>query len=350
MKNTGPEKFFGHGGAFFPETITFWGAEVSGHYGWTPQAKRPLGPVAECRYLTYYWQNGIEQTLMGIDYYQQTQDDKFAKETLLPHADAVTEFYDLHYPRDADGRIHFAPAQALETWHEAVNPLPEIAGLQYTLAQLLDLPDRLTTEPLRARWRRMLSELPSIPTGEVDGEKRILPAETYSVSANVENPELYCIFPYKVYGIDKPDLELARRTFHARRFKDADCWHQDAVQMALLGLTEEAKKNMILRSDPSVSAKDSRFPAFWDAFNDWIPDIDHGGNLQLGLQAMLMQTEGRKITLLPAWPKEWDADFRLHAPYRTVVEGTVRGGKIVSLEVTPKECAKDAVVASDPSR
>jgi hypothetical protein len=34
---------------------------------------------------------------------------------------------------------------------------------------------------------------------------------------------------------------------------------------------------------------------------------------------MLMQTDNGKIRLLPAWPKHWNADFKLHAPKRTVV-------------------------------
>ena len=50
--------------------------------------------------------------------------------------------------------------------------------------------------------------------------------------------------------------------------------------------------------------------------------MDHGGVLQMGLQLMLMQCEDREIRLLPAWPKEWDTDFKLHAPYQTTVEGT----------------------------
>lgn len=29
-----------------------------------------------------------------------------------------------------------------------------------------------------------------------------------------------------------------------------------------------------------------------------------------------MQTIGREIRLLPAWPKQWDVDFKLHAPYQ----------------------------------
>ncbi len=80
------------------------------------------------------------------------------------------ELFDLHYPRDAGGKIRFEPAQSLETWHEAVNPLPEIAGLRYTLGKLLQLPNELSpdamTEARQKRWTRLLSELPPLPATE----------------------------------------------------------------------------------------------------------------------------------------------------------------------------------------
>jgi len=60
----------------------------------------------------------------------------------------------------------------------------------------------------------------------------------------------------------------------------------------------------------------------------------------IGIQEMLMQTHDGKILLLPAFPEEWDVDFKLHAPQEAVVEGSVRGGKIVKLEVTPEERIK----------
>src|SRR5260370_42441249 len=49
------------------------------------------------------------------------------------------------------------------------------------------------------------------------------------------------------------------------------------------------------------------------------------------LQLMLMQCDGKRILLLPAWPAEWTADFKLHAPYQTTVEGHVENGKITNL-------------------
>src|SRR5262249_26052893 len=143
--------------------------------------------------------------------------------------------------------------------------------------------------------------------------------------------------------LGKPDLQLARATFAARLHQSHDCWSQDDIQMAMLGLTDQAKQWITERaSDKSHS--DSRFPAFWNAFKDWLPDVDHGGVLQMALQSMLMQCEDREILLLPAWPKEWDVDFKLHAPYQTTVQGEVRIGRIINLKVIPESRLADVKV------
>lgn len=61
------------------------------------------------------------------------------------------------------------------------------------------------------------------------------------------------------------------------------------------------------------------------------------------LQAMLLQVDGKKLYLFPAWLKKWDVNFKLHAPYNTTVEGELRAGKVVSLRVTPKSRTADLV-------
>jgi hypothetical protein len=71
--------------------------------------------------------------------------------------------------------------------------------------------------------------------------------------------------------------------------------------------------------------------------------MDHGGSAMVQLQEMLLQTPGDQLHLFPAWPAEWDVDFKLHAPKQTTVEGLLRGGKLVSLKVTPESRAKDVV-------
>ncbi len=76
---------------------------------------------------------------------------------------------------------------------------------------------------------------------------------------------------------------------------------------------------------------------------DWIPDLDNLGVVQQTLQAMLLQGDGERLAVLPAWPKEWDVEFKLHAPGNTTVEAVLKDGKIVKLKVTPKEREKDIV-------
>ena len=64
----------------------------------------------------------------------------------------------------------------------------------------------------------------------------------------------------------------------------------------------------------------------------------------IGLQEMVMQTIGKKIYILPAWPKDWDVDFKLHAPHQTVVQCKLRSGKVTELKVTPTSRRKDVIV------
>ena len=49
------------------------------------------------------------------------------------------------------------------------------------------------------------------------------------------------------------------------------------------------------------------------------------------------------ILLLPAWPEDWHADFRMHVPGKTVVEGSVRDGHLTELRVRPASRRLDVV-------
>ena len=60
----------------------------------------------------------------------------------------------------------------------------------------------------------------------------------------------------------------------------------------------------------------------------------------IGLQEMLLQVDDKRILLFPAWPKEKDVHFKLHAPYNTTVEAELKDGKLVSLKILPEERRK----------
>jgi len=335
--------YYGHEGAFFPETQYFWGTYANADYGWD-RRNVPLG-FATNNYIRWYWSGCLELAVMMLDQYDNTQDREFLKGTLLPLAGAFLEFYDRHWKRGPDGKILFEPAQSLETWHAATDPLPEIAGLRYILPRMLDLPPDATTEAQRAAWKKTLADLPEVPTRTEGQKKFLLPARKFSNKANVENPELYAVWPYRLYGVGKPDLAVGIETFNRRQHRENRCWWQCDTHAAYLGLAGTAARNVLGRLCSWNTA--FAFPAMWGPHNDEMPDMDHGGNGQMALQVMLMQTEGRKILLFPAWPKAWDVEFKLHAPMKTVVEGVYRNGKLEQLKVTPESRAAD-VVKMDP--
>ena len=177
---------------------------------------------------------------------------------------------------------------------------------------------------------------------ERDGKKYVLPAEKFAGRSNCENPELFPVFPFRIYGIGKPDLEIGRNTFAARIEKAFHGWQQSSIQAAMLGLTDEARRMLV--QNASSKHGGSRFPAFWGPNYDWVPDQCHGGNILSTTQAMLMQTEGDRIILLPAWPPDWNVAFKLHAPRNTTVEGVFTDGKLELLKVTPASRQKDVQV------
>jgi alpha-L-fucosidase 2 len=341
--------YFHHDGAGIIETIHFWGLPNPNDFGWDNP-----GNDLSSGYMAYHTQGTIEVIAQMLDTYDFYQDAGFARSTLVPFAAAVTTYYDQHWPRGTDGKIRMSPSQSLETYQRvAVNPTPDVAGLKNILPRLLALPDDVTTTDMRALWTKMSKDLPPLPMGKTangkipslgkgddNGTPVILPAEQYGTTSNEENPELYTVFPYRLYGVGKPDLDLARATFNARLFPQGTCWGQDGTQGATLGLTEVARHAVI---DEFSAYGDERFQWFWKPEHDWIPDLDNGGSGMITLQAMLMQCDGQRIQLLPAWPDNWTADFKLHAPYQTTVEGHVEDGKVTNLKVTPESRAKDVV-------
>jgi len=63
-----------------------------------------------------------------------------------------------------------------------------------------------------------------------------------------------------------------------------------------------------------------------------------------GLSKILFQTIGDKIYLFPAWPKEWDVDFKLYASNNTIVSGELINGFVQDLIVFPKEISQDVKI------
>ena len=292
---------FGHGGAYFPETMNPFGLYIQDDWGWDNPGK-----ASDTRWIRYHWSGGLEMLSMMIDAYQYTQDEAFAQEYVIPFAAQVLRFFAEHWPR-INHTINFIPANSIEQFWDCLNPTDYIAGIRYDIAELRKIPG--VPAELLSEWDALEAAVPEIPVR--DG--RILPAWEYGVGRNAENPELYAIFPFRLYGKGN---ELAIKTYQTRVFKDSPaCWSQDNIQAALLGLPADAARFCVKKAH-TLEPSGVSFPAFWRAGGDWIPDLDNGGSLAMGLQYMLLSPDGE---VKPACPENWKVDFKLRA----------RGGKII---------------------
>lgn len=343
------EIYWGHKGASFTEQLENFGLPNPAEYGWDRPGWYDKGMQYNA-WLEYQWDTVLEFCLMILE------TERYAGKAIqsyIPLIESCLTFFDEHYQAlasrrgrrvlDENGDLVLYPGTACETYKMAYNATPTIAGLQVVLERLLELPEAYLDAESRKKWREMLDRIPPISLREVEGRQMIAPAKLWERVNNTETPQLYPVFPWGLYGLDKPGLDLAVNTYRhdpdALKFRSHVGWKQDNIFAARLGLTDEAQRLTLLKLQDSGR----RFPAFWGPGFDWTPDHNWGGSGMIGLQEMLMQTDGKKIILFPAWPKDWDVHFKLHAPYQTTVEGVFKDGRLKSLSVHPESRKADVV-------
>jgi hypothetical protein len=341
--------YWGHKGASFTEQIENFGLPNYAEYG----QKRPTGfdPGVEYnKWLEYLWDTSLEFCLMILDLERFSGADISKYLSLI---ESCVVFFDEHYQYlaanrsaaklDQNGHLILFPGSAAETYKMAYNSATTVAGLKTVLGRMLELPLKYGNEQRRKHWHEMLGRVPPLSFREMQGHRTIAPARAWERIQNTEIPQLYPVFPFGMYGIGKPDLETAVNTWkydtEAIKNRNYTSWHQDNIFCARLGLTEEAAAFTVKKLQDSGR----RFPAFWGPGHDWVPDHNWGGSGMIGLQEMLMQTSGDSIYLLPAWPDEWNVQFKLHAPYNTTLEGEWKDGKMANLKVSPAARKNDVI-------
>jgi len=368
------EYYWGHKGPSFSEQIANFGLPIGDiyHYHWGNERLGPRKDKYAMRYLTQasgdtlevldhgYLNNNwvsdqyetiLEFCLMILDTERYNSADI---SRYMPLIESSLVFFDEHFQYwhkklngsslNEEGKLVIYPSTALETYKMAENPTPLIAGLKTVLSRMLELPEKYLDQQEKEKWRNYLERVPEISLMEKEGYTLIAPAKNWERLSNQEFPQMYPVFPYNQYGLGKADLEVAINTWnHGADIpaqKGSQCWFQSGIFCARMGLVEEARDYL----EKKMLAQSKRFTAFWEVpgFDQW-PDIDHGGAGMLNLQEMLLQTDGKQIRVIPAWPMEWEVDFKLHAPYQTTIEGQVKNGDITFLDVTPEERQVDII-------
>ncbi|MDD5185506.1 MAG: DUF5703 domain-containing protein [Paludibacter sp.] len=329
--------YWNHGGACFAEQLENFGLPNPTEYGWKRPGYFDKG-VEYNAWLEYEWDTVLEfcQMILETKDYSNVDISRYK-----PLIESCVRFFDEHYrylathrgrkTLDSDGHLILFPASAAETYKMANNPASTIAALKIVLKSLGN--------------DSLLKTIPPIPFRIIDGKTMISPAKTWERVNNTEAPQLYPVFPWRIFGVGKDSLEIARNTYlydpDVKKFRSPIGWKQDNIFAACLGLTDEAERLNKLK----LANGPYRFPAFWGPGYDWSPDFNWGGTGMIGLQEMLLQTtDDGKIFLFPAWPKDWNVHFKLHAPKNTTVEAELKNGKVNVISIIPENRKSDLVL------
>ena len=322
--------YWNHDGASFSEQIENCGLPNPTEYGKHKPGDDP--GMDRNAWLEYQWDTALEFCSMIMQAHKYSGMDIAEYEPLIRQ---TLIFFDEHYqyiakklgvkPLNADGKLMLYPSSGCETYKMAYNPSSVIAALKTVAEQWIEYKgDSLNN---------FLSRIPPIPLRTIEGDTCIAPAIVWARIQNIETPQLYPVFPWRVYGMGRENLHIARNTYlkdpHAVEMHSTKGWKQDNIWAACLGLTDEAFK----LNKEKLADGPYRFPAFWDPGYDWAPDCNKGGASMIGLQEMLLQEKpDGGLLLFPAWPKNINAKFRLKATGGRTVEAEIKNGTIIENE------------------
>jgi hypothetical protein len=347
------KKFWNIDGVTYPEPLSIFGLDA-------------IGTNADGRskpdHLHYHYTSGMVFALMMLGY------DSYSGSHTANYPDAavgIISYYDEYYqnklaketgkPLDANGKLVIYPSDACEPYHGCTNNIDVLAGLMALSRDLLDLPTEILGQEKRAYVKGFLNRIPEFKIEEKDGLKFYAAAdkkpEWIFHNENMDFPQMYICFPFSAVSLGRSDMTLVKNAWklgpvNAKVQHQNQCWYQNAINFARMGETRQATE---LTFEKLLHAG-YRFPAFYHTTYlsggsfCHTPDTDHAGSAMIALQEMLMQTDGDRIILLPAWPKDREVNFKLHAPQNTTVECVYKNGKMEKLVVTPESRRKDVVL------
>ncbi len=318
--------YWGHDGASYTEQIENFGLPNPAEYG-KHKSGDDMGTERNA-WLEYLWDTSLEFCSMML------QANKYCGMDIRRYEPVIEQsllFFDQHYqylakkqgvkPLNSDGKLVLYPSSGCETYKMAYNPANVIAALKTVSQQWAEY---------KGAEFEMARRIPDIPLHTVGGDTCIAPAVVWSRIQNVETPQLYPVFPWRIFGLGRDRLDIALNTYqkdpHALKMRSTTGWKQDNIWAACLGLADEAMR----LNKEKLGDGPYRFPAFWSPGFDWAPDFNKGGASMTGLQEMLLQEKpDGELLLFPAWPAGVDAKFRLKATGNRTVEAEIKGGKVI---------------------
>ena len=375
-------------GVFFPETTGFDGPvvlpdDVAMEFQQVLQGKRKPKEMSDrakaiCRFEShlfesthhaqlgpYSWishvvSSGSELAVHAWWRYRHTGDQEWLRSHAYPLLRGSAEFYRTLVRKGADGRYHLLGTNAHEDFWGVGDSIMDLAAIRGTVPLAIRAAEILEIDAdLRPQWKELLENLTPYPMGADPRSKALtggsladdLWSAGYLGDANGHhNPEdvwLNPVFPFEDWTLETrcPPVDRIVQKLLDIAPRHLTVLNQNGPQLNTairtpIATVRAGRGQQLPAILASYYAALSPLPNGMSMFEG--PDahsIEQLGLLTTTLQEGLLQSvsarpgEPEVISVFPAWPKHWQASFRLLARGGILVTSARGGGKVEFIEI-----------------
>ena len=372
-------------GAFYPETTPFDGPLVltddvalevrrvlSGQMPYSQMSDRAkaackfdnhlhgLSELMKCGYswISHVMSSGSELAVQAWWRYRYTGDTDFLRTDAYPLLRESVEFYRSLAQKDTDGLYHIRGTHVHESFLGVKDSIVDQAAIRGTVPLAIRAAETLGLDAgLRAQWREFLDNLAPYTMGS-DPEAKALSSLIDGVladdvwaagrfdgvnrSAHGEDPWHNPVFPFEDWTLETHSaptdamvqrmMDLLPRMAAVLNGSSLNTAIRTPIATAHAGRGEDLPA--ILSSYYSAFLPLANGMSMFDA-----QSIEHLGIISTTVQEALLQSvsphpgEQEIISVFPAWPLEWDADFSLLARGGFLVRSSCKSGKVEYVEI-----------------
>ena len=305
--------------------------------------------------------SGAELAVHAWWRYRHSGDTEWLRSHAYPLLRGAVEFYRALARRGEDGLWHLHGTNAHEDFWGVTDSIMDLAAIRGVVPLAIRAAEILGADAeLCGQWRAFLAELAPYPMGADPRAKALtggaLADDAWAAgylgavngSHNSEDVQLAPIFPFEDWTLETRDpaaAAVARRTMecaprHRRALEGEPLNTAIRSPIAAIRAGRGAELPAILeRYRAAFAPLPNGFSLFEQVRQGQAHSIEHLGLLTMTLQEALLQSvaprpgEPEVISVFPAWPKAWDAEFRLLARGGFVVTAAIRGGEIQAVEI-----------------
>jgi hypothetical protein len=388
------QRWNAQGGAYFPETNPFDGPVVlpedvvpeirqllSGQKTYAEVSDRAkalcqfdghlssLGPIADRRtrqytFISHILSSGSELAVHAWWRYRHTGDRQWLRTHAYPLLRGTVEFYRHMVQKDQRGRYHLSGTNAHEDFWGVKDSIMDLAAIRGTAPLAIRAAEILDVDAeLRTQWKELLDNLAPYPMGS-DPQSKALAGSVLAddvwaaghvgdVNEGHHNPEdvwLNPVFPFEDWTLEtrQPPVDtIVQKTLDLAP-KHGSILAGDPVGSAIRTPIAAVRAGRG-RELPTILA--GYYAALAGSYSAPLPNgmstfegcnaqsIEHLGLVSMILQEALLQTVSARpggpeiMRVFPAWPKQWEASFRLLARGGFLVTSAMRGGKVECVEI-----------------